>query len=50
MYYGYPSATSATNGANTFDFFDDFLGTSLSANWTAIQNGGTVAVSGGWLL
>jgi hypothetical protein len=29
LYYGNPSATSLSNGDDTFDFFDDFLGTSL---------------------
>jgi len=30
MYYGNPSATSQSNGDNTFILFDDFLGTSLN--------------------
>jgi len=32
MYYGNPSASSASNGNKTFDFFDDFPGTSLDLN------------------
>ncbi len=34
MYYANASATTASNGDNTFDFFDDFLGSSLDiAKW-----------------
>ena len=45
MYYGNASATSVSNGDNTFLFFDDFLGTSLDGSkWTS---SGTVSVSGG---
>ncbi|MCK4429271.1 MAG: DUF2341 domain-containing protein, partial [Candidatus Aenigmarchaeota archaeon] len=29
MYYGNPSASSASNGTNTFELFDDFEGTSI---------------------
>lgn len=32
MYYGNPSANSASNGDATFEFFDDFEGTSLDGN------------------
>ncbi len=32
LYYGNPSATSASNGTNTFTFFDDF--NSISRAWT----------------
>jgi hypothetical protein len=35
MYYGNPSATSYSNGTNTFLFFDDFSGI-LSNLWTSI--------------
>jgi hypothetical protein len=35
IYYGNPSATTTSNGDNTFLFFDDFPGTSLdSSKWT----------------
>lgn len=35
MYYGNPSAASAENGDAVFEFFDDFLGTSIDNNkWT----------------
>ena len=35
MYYANASATTASNGDNTFEFFDDFLGSSLDTNkWT----------------
>jgi hypothetical protein len=47
MYYGNPSATIAANGNNTFDFFDDFAGNSLSANWVSNVTGGTTTVAGG---
>src|SRR6476660_2798525 len=33
MFYGNAAATAVSNGTNTFDFFDDFVGTSLGANW-----------------
>lgn len=38
MYYGKPSATSASNGNDTFDFFDDFEGLSLDGKWTVDAN------------
>jgi hypothetical protein len=42
MYYANASATTASNGDNTFAFFDDFLGTSLDTEkWTT----GTLSVS-----
>lgn len=44
MYYGNPSATSASNGAGTFEFFDDFNDGQLDTsqwNWTR-------AVTGTW--
>jgi hypothetical protein len=35
MYFGNPSATSASNGNSTFDFFDDFsLGSVDTTKWT----------------
>src|SRR5215469_1460280 len=35
MYYGNPSATSASNGNTTFDFFDNFPGTTLdTTKWS----------------
>jgi len=42
MYYGKSDATAASNGANTFDYFDDFLGTSLGSDWKTL---GTYSVS-----
>jgi len=48
MYYGNPSASSASSGANTFVFFDGFVGTSLdTGRWTAtgsysVNNGITI--------
>ena len=47
MYYGNPAAIAASNGNNTFDFFDDFSGSSLNANWVTSAAGGTIAVAGG---
>ena len=47
MYYGNPSATLASDGTNTFDFFDDFLGNTLNANWLTNTAGGTITVAGG---
>jgi len=49
MYYGNSAASSAGNGDATFDFFDDFDGTSLNAaKWYVSTSGaGTVTVSGG---
>ena len=43
-YYGNGGASSESDGGAVFDFFDDFLGTSLDTNkWTT--SGGTVSVS-----
>jgi len=43
LYYGNPSATSASNGAATFAFFDDFNGDSIdTSKW---NTSGTVTVS-----
>ena len=43
MYYGNPSATSESDGDATFEFFDDFEGTSLDSNkWTG---SGTIEVT-----
>ena len=54
VYYGNPSATSASNGDATFDFFDDFIGTSLdTSKWTlgyASYEGASVTVSNGLAL
>ena len=48
MYYGNPAAIAASNGTNTFDFFDDFAGSVLSANWPSNNGGaGSITVSGG---
>jgi hypothetical protein len=47
MYYGNASATAASNGSNTFNFFDDFLGSSLGGDWQQTISNGTVSVSGG---
>lgn len=39
LYYGNPAATSSANGASTFQFFDDFSGTTINtAKWTTVGN------------
>jgi hypothetical protein len=48
MYYGNPSATSASNGEGTFEFFDDFGGTGIDQTKWHI-NYGTPVVSDGIL-
>lgn len=49
VYYGNSSATSASNGENTFIFFDDFDGSSVdSSKWDEVNTGaGSVTISGG---
>ena len=48
MYYGNPSAASASNGAATFEFFDDFDGTTLGAAWAKSTAGpGSITVGSG---
>jgi hypothetical protein len=52
MYYGYPSATSESNGNNVFIQFLDLSGTSLPSGWVKKDIGntiGNVIVSGGIL-
>jgi len=51
MYYGNPDVASVSNGEDTFEFFDDFEGTSLDINkWIEDTAGvGTVMVSNGIL-
>jgi hypothetical protein len=43
-YFGNPAASNASNGVNTFLFFDDFPGTSLDTNKWTIESG-TIPVS-----
>jgi DNA-binding beta-propeller fold protein YncE len=46
MYYGNAAASSASNGDNTFTFFDGFDGASLDANkWTTVGTGATSTLS-----
>jgi parallel beta-helix repeat protein len=46
LYYGNTSASSASNGTNTFEFFDDFPGSSIdTTKWTS--RAGTPVVTGG---
>jgi hypothetical protein len=50
MYYGDPSATSVSNGTNTFLFFDDFPGNTLDASkWSFPKGQGGFSNSGGML-
>jgi hypothetical protein len=48
LYYGNPSASSASDDASTFLFFDDFTGSSLdTSKWDVrTTSGGTYSVSG----
>ena len=49
LFYGNASASSASNGDNTFMFFDDFSGSSVDTNkWTVVDATG-ISVSGGVL-
>ena len=48
MYYGNPSASSASNGTNTFEFFDDFEDGTVGncpSGWTCNDDVGTIRVS-----
>ncbi len=46
LYYGNPSAASASNGDTTFIFFDDFPGTGLDTNkWAIVQNPSFISVT-----
>ncbi len=49
MNNGNPSASDVSNGEKTFEFFDDFFGTSLNGSkWqTSIGGDGAITVSGG---
>lgn len=49
MFYGNSGASAVSNGANVFDFFDDFPGSSLAGNWATETSSGTIGVSGGWV-
>lgn len=49
LFYGRESASSLSNGINTFEFFDDFDGSFLNpAKWDDC-GGGTITVAGGQL-
>jgi len=49
VYYGNPSANSLSNGDLVFDFFDDFLGTSLNTTKWYVVSGTSYTVSNGIL-
>ena len=49
VYYGNGSATTTSNGANTFILFDDFDGTSLDASKWTKRNGGTPSFASGMM-
>ncbi len=47
MYYGNASAASASSGSNTFDFFDDFNGSSIDRlKWTVDNSTGFSVANG----
>ncbi len=49
MYYGNAGATAVSNGAATFDWFDDFTGTAIDGTkWSTITSGGNLTVAGGY--
>jgi hypothetical protein len=45
MYYGNASAAPVSNGANVFDFFDDFTAP-LGSQWSRVTSGGSITQSG----
>jgi gliding motility-associated-like protein len=48
LFYGNSSATSLSNGDDTFELFDDFDGAAINGSkWNTCDNGGTISVSGG---
>ena len=47
MFYGNTTATSTSNGKNTFDFFDDFSGSGIASNWVTNTVAGTISVTAG---
>jgi hypothetical protein len=47
LYYGNPSATSASNGTNTFAFFDDFDDGTYTG-WSLTAGNAILGVSNGW--
>lgn len=50
LYYGNASAASASAGANVFELFDNFAGTTIDANkWAEIDPNGTINQSDGLL-
>jgi len=48
VYYGNASATSLSNGNNTFAFYDNFDGTSLGSGWTSTGLA-SASVTGGYV-
>ncbi|HDH07005.1 MAG TPA: DUF2341 domain-containing protein, partial [Thermoproteales archaeon] len=50
LYYGNSNASSTSNGDDTFDFFDDFLGTSIDSNkWNTVNGGLSYSITDGIL-
>ncbi|WP_319507706.1 DUF2341 domain-containing protein [uncultured Methanolobus sp.] len=41
MYYGNPDATDISSSTSTFEFYDDFSGSSLFGNWESYTTGGS---------
>lgn len=49
VYYGNPSVSSAQDGTQVFEFFDDFSGSTPSSVWTQHAGGGSITETGGVL-
>jgi hypothetical protein len=45
--YAQSSYAQYDNGANVFNFYDNFAGATLSSKWTAVINGGSITVNNG---
>ena len=43
MYYGNEEASTASNGVDTFEFYEDWTSESIGVNWTISNSGGSVS-------
>ncbi len=51
MYYGNPSATGISDGSLVFEFFDNFVGTTINTTkWTEIDPNNSIAQNNGLIL